>query len=76
MMTVWHISPDYIANNWSDELLALMLEKLSERNAPKGNKPPEANISDTALIAKASNLVSYKTVKQENNGNKLRGRTS
>jgi len=31
MLAEWHITPDYIANNWTDELLDLMVEKLVER---------------------------------------------
>ena len=38
-MSEWHLSPDYIVNNWTDELLNLMIEKLSaryERQNPSG----------------------------------------
>ena len=30
-MTEWHVTPDYIDNNWTNELLNLMIEKLEER---------------------------------------------
>lgn len=30
-MVEWHITPDYISNNWTDELFTLMCEKLTER---------------------------------------------
>ena len=30
-MSEWHITPDYIVNNWTSELLNLMIEKLVER---------------------------------------------
>ena len=30
-MTEWHVTPDYIVNNWTDELLDLMIKKLTER---------------------------------------------
>ncbi len=30
-MAEWHVTPDYIVNNWTDELLNLMTEKLEER---------------------------------------------
>ena len=30
-MTEWHITPDYIANNWSNELFEVMVNKLVER---------------------------------------------
>lgn len=31
LLTEWHVTPDYISNNWSNELLAVMVEKLVER---------------------------------------------
>jgi len=56
MLAEWHLSPDYIVNNWTDELLNLMVEKLAERKAhltgAKSNK-----ISDEELFAKASNII-------------------
>ena len=30
-MTEWHIAPDYIMSNWTEELLNLMVEKLNDR---------------------------------------------
>ena len=30
-MSEWHITPDYIVNNWTDELFSLMSEKLVNR---------------------------------------------
>jgi len=30
-MSEWHLPPDYIVNNWTDELLNLMVEKLIDR---------------------------------------------
>lgn len=30
-MVEWHVTPDYIENNWTDELFNLMMEKLVER---------------------------------------------
>ncbi|MDV2988575.1 MAG: hypothetical protein P3T54_00215 [Dehalogenimonas sp.] len=30
-MAEWHITPDYIVRNWTDELLDLMVRKLVER---------------------------------------------
>jgi len=30
-LTEWHLPPGYIIENWTDELLALMCEKLVER---------------------------------------------
>jgi len=30
-MSEWHVTPDYIENNWTDELRNLMIEKLERR---------------------------------------------
>lgn len=30
-MSEWHLPPDLIVNNWTEELLDLMIEKLTER---------------------------------------------
>ena len=63
-MAEWHQPPDYIVNNWTDELLDLMVEKLVERKAREvramsplpgnsgGHKVPES-----VLFARASNLI-------------------
>ena len=31
MLTEWHVTPDYVVANWTEELLELMLDKLIER---------------------------------------------
>lgn len=64
-MTEWHLPPDYIVNNWTDELFDLMVEKLVERkqrehdaieDRHKGNiplvKPGTRVVSDEALLRK------------------------
>jgi len=52
MLSEWHLSPDYIINNWTDELLNLMIEKLAERKGPKEDTKdkPDTKVSDTALF--------------------------
>lgn len=71
-MAEWHITPDYIVNNWTDELLDLMVEKLIERKtreqqAMKGKSTEPNKISDTELFNQARNKI--KVVKS---GNKRR----
>ena len=61
-MTEWHQPPDYIVNNWTDELLDLMVEKLIERKQREvqAMKPGDSGgykVPDSALFARASNLV-------------------
>ena len=63
MMAEWHLPPDYIVNNWTDELLDLMTEKLVERreresNAMKGNKTPkDHSVSSETLAARSRGMI-------------------
>ena len=58
-MSEWHVTPDYIVTHWTEELLELMISKLTERKqreveAVKSPKVPVSNdqvVSDTALFA-------------------------
>ena len=65
-MVEWHQPPDHIVNNWTDELLNLMIEKLVERKrreseAVRGTSSASATqsgdrvVSDTALFAQLGN---------------------
>lgn len=54
MIIEWHLPPDYIVNNWTDELLALMCEKLSDR------KRHESEAFENAREGRGSNKVSDK----------------
>jgi len=67
MMVEWHVTPDYIASNWTDELLNLMVEKMAERKERENNHA-SANraqlntngkqvVSDTMLFSQAHNLI-------------------
>lgn len=65
-MAEWHVPPDYIVNNWTDELLDLMIEKLTERKqrerqairsaAPSGD-PGGHKVPASELFAAGSNLI-------------------
>ena len=64
-MAEWHLSPDYIVSNWTDELLNLMTEKLIERKnretralrpASQGSSEG-AKVSDSMLFFQARNLI-------------------
>ena len=55
----WRLDPVYIVNNWTDELLNLMVEKLTERkerelNAMNGHKP---EVSAEMLTAQSRGMV-------------------
>ena len=65
-MAEWHITPDYITNNWTDELFELMCDKLSKRKKRevetiKGRSSTLSSgverVSDTELFAKAGHLI-------------------
>ena len=58
MLSEWHITPDYIVNNWTDELLDLMLVKLAER---KKEKPkPDSAVSAEMLAAHSHGMIEVK----------------
>ena len=62
-MAEWHITPDYIVNNWTDELFALMVEKFIERRQreEQAMKPTGSagghKVSDKELFMQAGNLI-------------------
>jgi len=62
-MAEWHITPDFIINNWTDELLDLMVEKLVERkkqesNAIKENQTPNSySVSPETLAARSRGMI-------------------
>lgn len=71
MMTEWHLPPDYIVNNWTDELLSLMTEKLNERKEREEKQSEESytgrhvsshKVSDSELFRLAHKNI--KVVKQ------------
>ena len=57
MLAEWHITPDYIVSNWTEELLELMVKKLVERKQRETGQvesvKPMSNdrvVSDEALF--------------------------
>ena len=56
-MVEWHTTPDYIVNNWTDELLNLMIEKLVERKQKETQPRQSGKVSDKLLFAQAKNLI-------------------
>lgn len=57
------MTPEYIINNWTDELLYLMTLKLSERKERQTGKagstddPGGYKVPDSILFARAKNLI-------------------
>lgn len=62
-MTEWHLSPDYIVNNWTDELLDLMVEKLVGRKQREtstigeSRHPKDHFVSVETLAAMSNNMI-------------------
>jgi len=57
-MVEWHVTPDYIVSNWTDELLDLMVDKLNKRKAkevaPMGDRATGSHrVSDSQLFQMA-----------------------
>ena len=66
-MAEWHVTPDHIVNNWTDELLNLMVEKMAERKERESQPPPPDDsggkkVPDSVLFARAGNLIKVKKV--------------
>jgi len=62
-MSEWHITPDYIVDNWTDELLNLMVGKLSERKEREKKAiegKPDNKVSVETLAAKSRGLIEVK----------------
>lgn len=65
LLTEWHLSPDYILDNWTDELLDLMVKKLVERKRRErqtmrpisSSSSSDNKVPDSMLFARAKNLV-------------------
>ncbi len=59
LMAEWHLPPDYIINNWTDELLNLMVEKLTDRKLGVKVKEPSKPMasSDGSALARMGNMV-------------------
>ena len=61
-MSEWHIPPDYINNNWTDELLKLMIEELckrkdKERQMISDHKENSQLVSDKELFNQLGNKI-------------------
>ncbi len=54
-MTEWHLTPEYILNNWTEEELNLMVEKLIERKK-RQDRPDNETITDSQMFAMTSHL--------------------
>jgi hypothetical protein len=59
----WHLSPEYLNENWTEELLALMFQKRNERieraqattagesTTARPSQPASRRVTDTELLA-------------------------
>lgn len=67
-MSEWHVTPDYIVNNWTDELLDLMIEKLVERRKREtpqtgtSERPEQATVPIETLAARSRGMIKMKKV--------------
>jgi len=62
MLFEWHITPDYIVTNWTDELLLLMTDKLVERknretNALSRTDDTSQSVSPETLAAMSNGMI-------------------
>jgi len=69
-MSEWHVTPDYIINNWTDELFNLMVEKLVERKGriPGALQEPKPQ-QDSSVSIETLAAMSRGMIKVEKSGN-------
>jgi len=66
MLAEWGLTPEYIINNWTEELLNLMTRKLAER---KGlSSQTDAGKPDKVRTAPGKNKVSIESLVASSNG--------
>ena len=57
LLAEWHLPPDYILGNWTDEMLELMVEKLVERKKREteaiSGRPSGRVVSDDQFFREA-----------------------
>ena len=58
-MVAWHVTPDYIVNNWTDELFALMCDKFAER-IKRQTEAHSGEVSVDTLAAKSRGMIEVK----------------
>ena len=49
-MAEWHVTPEYIVNNWTDEKFDLLVSKLAERKQQGTSTAENKGLSDIASI--------------------------
>ncbi len=64
-MSEWHVAPDYIINNWTDELFDLMVEKLVERKQrePKTDGSGDQSSKDRSISVETLSAMSSGMIK-------------
>lgn len=63
-MTEWHVTPDYIVNNWTDEQLDLYIGKLVERKHRETGKEPRSQPSkDHSVSVETLSAMSHGMIK-------------
>jgi len=63
-MVEWHITPEYILDNWTDELFDLMVVKMIERkeaqvrsSGENSGKPADGSVSAEALSVASGGMI-------------------
>jgi len=60
MMVEWHVTPDYVVNNWTEELFSLMIEKLIKRSKRISGTIPNNTVSAELLAARSRGMIEVK----------------
>ena len=73
MLAEWHLTPEWVLDNWTNEELTLMVEKLAQRKqreleAIKGKSKGEVNrVSDQELFAQTGGIIKVMKVTKDGN---------
>lgn len=68
-MAEWHLTPEYILDNWTDEELNLMIEKLAERKNREYSPPAsDGGVEQSVSLETLADMShgNIKVVKKEN----------
>ncbi len=55
-MSYWHVTPEYVLNNWTDEKLYYLTKALEHRLLKEAGKEPPKEVSDDLIFQMAKGV--------------------
>ena len=59
-MSEWHLTPEYIIDNWTDEKFNLMVEKLVDRKTRESDAMKGHTVSVETLASQSHGMIEVK----------------